>query len=175
MNRLQKISEMNINITWLFIEIGYKGYKNIEPIINKQEVYEYAYSVLENTDKDFEDIALLLSAKSDDYEFNQILNKLVKLENSDFELQVRKWVVYLTQNMISNIERDYLEGLLTMTGFWILLGEPKDCPHIFQGVGNNITQEDYYTEEMYNLLINKHKEWIKKEIKQIRDLEKTGK
>lgn len=173
MNKLQKIAEMNLNISWSLIEIGYNGYKNIEPLLNKQDICEYAYSLLEKADKDFDDITLLLSAKSDEYEFNNILNKLAKEENSNFELQVRKWIVYLTEKMLSNIEKDYLEGILTMRGFWTLLEEPKDCPHIFQGVGNDIKQEEYYTEKMYNLLISKHKEWIRKEIQQIAELDQT--
>ena len=48
------------------------------------------------------------------------------------------------------------------------LGFPEDSPHIFQGRNNNITPEEYYTQENYDYLYEKHIEWLQKEIKSIK-------
>lgn len=41
---------------------------------------------------------------------------------------------------------------------------PEDSPHIFQGRDNNITPEQYYTEQNYSYLFDEHVRWIKNEI-----------
>lgn len=172
MNKLEEINKiMKFKITWKFIKIGYLGYESIQPQITKKDICDYAYSLLEKSSSDFDEIAQLIGEKADDYEFNRILEKLAKHENSNMELQVHKWIIYLTERMISNLDNDYFEGLLNITEFWISLGQPKYAPHIYQGVGNNLMPQEYYNQGMYDLLKNKHKEWLKEEIQKIRKSE----
>ena len=51
------------------------------------------------------------------------------------------------------------------------MGQPKNCPHIYQSVQNNIIPQEYYTPEMFNKIIEKHKEWIKTEVDDIKRIE----
>lgn len=73
--------------------------------------------------------------------------------------------------MIENLGDNYLENLLNITEFWVSLGQPNNSPHIFQSVGNKITPETYYTEEMYNVILQKHIEWISKQIQRVIQVE----
>lgn len=171
MCKLDEIKEMNFKITWKLIKIGYTGYKFMQPQINKQEICEYAYSLLEKMECNYEYIAQLIGEKENDYEFNQILDKLSKLDSSDIELQYQKWIIYLTKKLIESLDHNELENLLNITEFWISLGQPDNSPHIFQAVGNKITPEAYYTKEMYDLVLHRHLEWIGKETQKIIQLE----
>lgn len=171
MNKLEKIKEIGFKITWKFIKIGYFGYKFVQKQITKQELCEYSYSLLEKKEFNYNEIAQLTNIKLEDYELNQIFDKLIKFDNSNIELQYQKWVIFLTKEMIENLNGNYFENLLTITEFWLSLGQPKNSPHIFQAVGNQITPQEYYTEEIYNLILHRHKEWINKEIQRIIQLE----
>lgn len=171
MSKLDEIKKLNFKITWKLIRIGYLGYENIQPQIDKQDVCNYAYYLLENMESNYNKVVQLITQKENDYEFNQILNHLAKLDNSNIELQVEKWIIFLTKKMIENLGDNYLENLLNITEFWVSLGQPNDSPHIFQSVGNKITPETYYTEEMYNVILQKHIEWISKQIQRVIQVE----
>lgn len=172
MNKLERIREIGFKITWKLVKIGYFGDKFIQPQITKQDISEYACSLLEKMEANYNEIAQLANMKIEDYEIDHILNELIKLEDSNIELQCQKWIVYLTKEMIKNLGSNYFENLLTITEFWVSLGQPENSPHIFQAVKNQITPQEYYTEEMYNLILHTHKKWIDQEIKRIIQLEK---
>ena len=171
MNKLEKIKEIGFNITWKFINIGYFGYKFVQKQITKQDLCEYSYSLLERIEIDYNEITQLTDKEIKDYKIEQILDKLIKFDNSDIELQYQKWIIFLTKEMIENLNGNYFENLLIITEFWLSLGQPKNSPHIFQAVENTITPKDYYTEEMYNSILYRHKDWINEEIQKIKQLE----
>lgn len=170
-NKLEEIQKNNFKITWKFIEIGYFGYEFIQPQISKQDICEYAEILLKNIQDNYAEIVQLIGERADDYEFNMILHKLSESDKSNIELQIHKWIIYLTNNMIENLKNEYFEDLLTMNEFWISLGQPKYSPHIFQAVKNNIIPQEYYTKKMYDFILNKHKEWIKCETEKIIKME----
>jgi hypothetical protein len=58
---------------------------------------------------------------------------------------------------------------MSLFDFWAQLDYPIDSPHVIQGRGNNITPEEYYTQENYDNIYNMHVDWLKKEIKYILD------
>jgi len=170
MNKLEEIINIGFKINWKFIQIGYLGFEYIPQQIDKDDIKEYGYHLIEKMNDSFELIVQLLDELPNDYEFNEILKKLAQRENSKQELQTRKWIVYLTKKMIETIDTlddDFFEKLINITEFWVLLDQPENSPHIFQGVNNIISPEEYYTKDMYDLIIDKHKKWIEKEIKEI--------
>lgn len=170
-HKLEEISEIGFKINWCFIKIGYLGYEYLQTQLTKQDICEYGYNILEKIESSYDLLTQLLGESSNDYVFEEILEKLAREERTDTTLQVRKWIVYLTKNMISNLREDYFENLLTITDFWVSLGIPQNTPHIFQAVNNKITPKEYYTKEMHDLIIDKHMQWIDNEIKQISLLE----
>lgn len=171
MNKIKELEKMKFKITWTLIQIGYLGNEIVQQI-DEKDISEYCYSLLENEKENLDEVAQLIGEKDDRYEFEKILDKLVKKENSNKELQFRKWRVYLVKQMICNLDEDYIENLLNITEFWLDLGQPEDAPHIFQSVNNKITPKEYYTKNAYERIIKRHKEWIEKEIERIHQLEK---
>lgn len=171
MNKLEELTKMNFKVTWKLIKIGYLGLEFIQPQLDRKDISDYACIYLKNANDNLEQIVQLIDEKNDEYEFIQILEKLSNSENSDIELQIRKWVIYLTKKMLENLDDNYVEGLLNITEFWVSLGQPSISPHILQGVENSITVQDYYTEYMYNIIVNKHIKWVEEEIEKIIHLE----
>lgn len=169
--KLSKEFTISLKVNWKYIYIGYKGYKEITPQLSKEEIIQYGVYLLEDKDCHNDLISQLVSYSQDSYEFYIILEHLQKLEKESLELQVRKWIVCLTNEMLNKLPNDYTEGLLELNEFWISLGQPRNCPHIYQSVQNNITPQEYYTPEMFNKIIEKHKEWIKKEVDDIKKIE----
>ena len=61
-------------------------------------------------------------------------------------------------------QNNCVNGLSVLNDIWLKLGVVENCPHIFQGVGNDILPEDYYTKENYSKLYDAHLTWLEKEI-----------
>lgn len=171
-NKLKQIEKNKFIVTWKLIEIGYFGYEFMQPQISKLDICEYAEVVLKNIQDNYDEIVQLIGERADDYEFNMILHKLSESDKSNIELQIHKWIIYLTNNMLESLKNDCFEDLLTINEFWISLGQPNYSPHMFQAVKNSISPQEYYTKEMYDLILNKHKEWIKCETEKIIQIEK---
>jgi|GEM_PF-200187 len=167
MEKIKELIDIGFDVNWKLIKIGYLGNSIIQPQLSKKDICDYGYWILENTDDNISLISQLIGEVSDDYEFNNILFKLSKTELVDVDIQIRKWIVYMLSNKLSSLSKDYFEGILEITEFWVSLGQPNNCPHIFQGVGNTITPEEYYTKEIYDMVILNHKNWLNKEIKDI--------
>lgn len=170
-HKLSKGFTMNLKINWKYIYIGYKGYKGMTPQLSKEEIIQYGVYLLEGRDYHNDLVSQLVSYSQDSYEFHRILEHLQKLERESLELQVRKWIVCLANEMLNKLPNDYTEGLFELNEFWISLGQPKNCPHIYQSVQNNITPQEYYTPEMFNKIIKEHREWVKTEINDIKRIE----
>lgn len=171
MKIINEFIKWKFNINWTLLKIGYYGEKNILSQLSKQEIYEYSKEILNEIDEEYDLIVQLISAY-DDYEFSEILNKLAREENVDYDIQLRKWIVYLVNKELTNISKDYFEGLMQLTELWISLGLPVECPHIIQGKNNTISPEEYYTKETYELLLEKNIKWVNDEIFNINMLEK---
>lgn len=171
MKIINEFIKWKFNINCTLLKIGYYGEKNILSQLSKQEIYEYSKEILNEIDEEYDLIVQLISAY-DDYEFSEILNKLAREENVDYDIQLRKWIVYLVNKELTNISKDYFEGLMQLTELWISLGLPVECPHIIQGKNNTISPEEYYTKETYELLLEKNIKWVNDEIFNINMLEK---
>lgn len=171
-HKLSKEFMKDLKVNWKYIYIGYIGYKEITPQLSKEDIVQYGDYLLEKENYCNDLISQLVGCSQDNYEFNIILERLQKREKESLELQMRKWIVCLANEMLNKLPNDYTEGLLELNEFWISLGQPKNCPHIYQSVQNNITPQEYYTQKMFNRIIKEHREWVKMEIDDIKRIEK---
>ncbi|WJV51930.1 DUF2247 family protein [Prodigiosinella aquatilis] len=81
----------------------------------------------------------------------------------DLKLSRRKWRYLALCLMMQELPDDCVYGLLKLNEFWMLWGEDVGSPNIVQGVGNNISPTEYYSDEQYQLTIKNHQEWLEKE------------
>lgn len=163
----QKADKFGFLINWTFLLIGYCGSSNIPVQVTKQEICDYAVSQLENKIDSNELIIDLVSTGTDDFEFRRTLEKLSSNEQTDFNLQVRKWRVILVKETLETLPKNAFDGLIALSELWVTLEFPDGCPHIFQGRNNSISPEEYYTDNTLSSVLERHGSWINSEIKEI--------
>jgi hypothetical protein len=56
-----------------------------------------------------------------------------------------------------------------MNEFWGSFGYPQDSPHVVQGVGNSISPQEYYTEEIAGRALEEHQRWLGLELELLRE------
>lgn len=175
MNLINELKSFGFQINWTLLSIGYHGYSFIPVLLKKQSLRDYALEILETMNANYELVAQIASVSDGDYEFDENLNKLVRRENVDFNLQVRKWRALLLNHQIKELPQDCFEALISLTEFWVSLGLPDDCPHIIQGRNNSYSPQEYYTNNTYKLVLEKNVKWLKHEISTIIFLESCSK
>lgn len=163
LDNLDQLIQFGFQINWTLLQIGYYGYKFIPKLLTEQDISSYAIEQLKLSNNKLVMI-LLACIGYDDYKFEQVLQKLIKDERVNKELQIRKWRVLLVFRCVKSLPDNYTDGLIELTELWISLGIPDDCPHIIQGHRNNLSPHEYYTQAMYNVLKKKNEEWLHKEI-----------
>jgi hypothetical protein len=167
MMKIKDFKKVGFKITWKLINIGFSENGTFKDMLDVNDILDYARNMLGEGTLD-EHVLELASEYSDSIDnIKDILNELSEDESSDYELEYRKWrVMYLSQNLIFN-EKNFVNGLMELNDLWIFLDYPEDSPHIFQGRNNEITPQQYYTEENYKKLYEKNLLWLNNEIKDI--------
>ena len=166
--KIEHFIKYGIKVTWKLLEIGYKSDSVFSNQLTSADIISYAIGKLAECD-DIVIIDLASEYESNTDSIQDKLYTLAEMENSSYELEFKKWqVVYVLTNLPQeNI--DYLQGLFKLGDIWADLNYPLDSPHIYQGRHNEISPEEYYTQQNYRLLWQKHCEWIANELKQIED------
>lgn len=171
MIKIEDFEELKLKITWKLLDIGFMGSETFRNELSSQEVIDYAIFEMSNDNNDEDVIGLACEYSKNTYDVNDYLKKLVSKENTTYEIEFRKWrVVYVKKQLIEPAD-DYLNGLLELGDIWVKFDFPEDSPHIFQGINNNIAPGQYYTEENYKKLFEKHLMWISDEINHINSLQ----
>ena len=173
MNKLKILENMGYRITWKLIYVGLYGLNEIPILLNRDEVWDYLYDMLNNIDSQTRNIIDLICEKDDIKRADNILKNYMEDDSSDITLQKRKWRTYMLKTLLDNIDSDCLQGLLELIEFWITIGKPKDCPHIFPD-DKSISKEDYFTQSTYRFLVNKNRIWLNREIAEIIESEKNN-
>ena len=155
---------MGFKIPWSLIYIGLFGDDEISPVVTRADLIEYLDGLLVKISAQTDDAIALFCAKDNFEKFDSILKKLANDDKSDRVIQKRKWRALLLKTTIENITKDYLQGMLELMDFWVSMGEPEDCPHIFPDIHKGDSLQKYFTRESYELNINKNQEWLEKEI-----------
>lgn len=172
MNKLNVLKEMGFKISWNLIVIGLYGNGKIPPLITRLDVVNYLDSLLTGVDEQTNNIIALICEKEDCAKFDRLLEDLASKDNSNIDIQKRKWRVCLLKVLIDNIAEDWMQGLLELMEFWISMGKPDDCPQTFPNSDNKKSIQDYFTPASYEFNLSKNREWIKKEIQCIIELER---
>lgn len=171
MNKLKILKNMGFKISWKLINIGLFGDDEIPPLLTHNDVVEYLDGLLTDVNEQTDNIITLICEKDNFTEFDSILKKLASEDASDIAIQKRKWRAYLLKNLIDNIGKDCLQGLLELMEFWVSMGKPDDCPQTFPSSDNKKSVQDYFTQASYEFNANKNREWLNEEIISIVKLE----
>lgn len=159
MIKIENIKNLNINITWRLLYIALQ-----EGMISAEDIIEFAADILVQGDNRL-DICELAGADSTDLEYiKEILFELVEDENSDNDFEERKIRAVIVSEKLKEKNNNYINGLMELTELWVKFGYPEDSPHTIQGRGNNITPSEYYTQSNYDILYEKNREWVEKEL-----------
>lgn len=161
MMKLEEFRKLNLSITWTLIDIGYKGSEIFQDELFSDEIIDYAISRLSD-DNYLDEVAELAGERVENTEeINRYVKILSAYEGYDFEKEFEKWVVCYVNKNIQKKYDNCIDGLIELGDIWIKLGMPKDSPHIFQGVDNCISPQEYYTIENYENLYQSHINWVK--------------
>ena len=171
MNKLEILQNMGFKITWKLIYIGLNGLHEIPILLTREEILDYVDGLLTDFNEQTDNIILLICERDNPIMLNKIIKKLAENEESNTMLQIRKWRAYLLKTLMDNISKDCLQGLLELMEFWMSMGKPKDCPHIFPNSQEN-NLEEYFTPFTYDFLVNKNHDWLNQEIQKIIESEK---
>lgn len=159
MIKIKDLKELNFTITWRLL---YRAL--VKKQLQVEDVVEYAMEQLEAGNDRIEVCEIAGFCDSDsDYLLN-ILYDLAREENCDDEFEDRKLRAVIISDSLRLKKDNCIDGLMELTELWLALGCPKDSPHIIQGKDNNISPNEYYTDDNYNYLYAKNKDWLKSEI-----------
>lgn len=170
MNKLILIKNMGLKITWKLIGIGLFGCGEIPIVLSRGDVLEYLYSSLEENEDTIGDIVDLLCEENDNIAFDKKIIKLAS-DSSNIDLQKRKWKICLLRILIDNLSEDYMQGILEMMEFWVSMGISDDCPLTFPAENNAESVQNYFTQSSYEILIERNREWIGREVLRIAELD----
>jgi len=169
MIKLDDIKKAGFKVTWKAIDIGFKGSNVFRDELSTSDIIDYAILQLEEGNEDETLCALACEQGTNTEGVDKLVKELTNKENIEYSIEFRKWLVLYVEKKLPDEKIDYISGLLTLGDIWVALDFPEDSPHVFQGKGNDIAPEQYYTEENYKILLHKHKEWIKKEVSELSD------
>ncbi|MFJ5432504.1 DUF2247 family protein [Pectobacterium sp. CHL-2024] len=152
-------------VDWGMIFLGAGGIASGK--LSASEISSFACNELAKTDgvKD-----ILLTAISEVAFCSEITDEVMDClrficdeENIDLKLSSRKWRCLALCLTIQELPDDCVYGLLKLNEFWRIWGEDAGTPNIIQGVANNISPTEYYTEKKYKAVIENHQKWLEKE------------
>jgi len=169
MIKIRDFIEKGFKISWTLLNIGWGGSAKFKRQLAGQDVIDFAMSKMEDGEE-LTDVVLLASSHATNAEeISKLLKRLSDGEEIDFDNEFRKWrAVYVSKNL-PDIQVEYIQGLIELGDIWALFDFPDDSPHVFQRRDNSITPNEYYTRENYIRLLEKHQEWLEKEVADLRN------
>lgn len=158
---IDDVRKLGFDITWDIAKVGWIGPNNFQRQLSVEEINRFAdMKIDEAMGSDLEYMAEL-STSTDESVITENLNKICPKST---ESAVMIWRVVLLQKTLSDLSKDAMNGLLELTEFWSNFGFPADSPHVVQGLGNDIPPNEYYTQENFEKLLQRHRKWLKQEI-----------
>jgi hypothetical protein len=177
MNVFSKL-RANFDISWTTILVGWNGLgafspwpdrsDEFPPLLSADDLVTYANERVASSSGVAEDdlIAKLLSLdlRTESREtIRDVLTHLSNLCRGNPAFEIRKWRLILLEELLDNIPKDALYGLMALTEFWQSFGFPLDSPHEVQGRGNKVAPSEYYQEHNLYQLLARHRIWAQKE------------
>lgn len=170
---LNDFEKIGFHVSWKLLDIGYRYSADPNQQIPLDEIMHYA---IERLELNFDDELILklvgeYNSNVSDIDKEKICNiiyALAKKESSDAQLEFRKWRVVLLIKRLEQLNENCIDGLISLSDFWTEFGRPPESPHVFQGIGNDISPESYYTEKNYETIRLNHYYWLENEIEFIK-------
>ena len=156
---LEDFKKNNLKINWKVIDIGCLGSEIFKNELSYNDIINFS---LEEFDEKNKLILRIVASNRDEYqEMGYLVQELANMEKSEYKLAFEKWkLVYIKKNF-PKLNKNIIQGLIELNDLWVKLDFPEDGPYILQGVNNNISPKEYYTEKNYRYLYNRHLNWIK--------------
>lgn len=158
MINVEDIKQLGLTITWRLL---YNGLCHCQ--ISTSDIIEYAMEKLEEGDDENEVCEIAGEYADNKDEICDLLYDLIESDTSD-DMENRKIRIVVVNKVLKNKNDNFINGLIELTELWIGLGYPADVPHIIQGRDNDISPTEYYTQENYDILFEKNKEWLTREL-----------
>ena len=156
---LKDFKNNNLKINWKVIDIGCLGSEIFKNELSYDDIINFS---LEEFDEKNKLILRIVASDRDEYqEMGYLVQELANMEKSEYKLAFEKWkLVYIKKNF-PKLNKNVIQGLIELNDLWVKLDFPEDSPCILQGVKTNISPQEYYTEENYIYLYNRHLKWIR--------------
>ena len=156
---LEDFKNNNLKINWKVIDIGCLGSEIFKNELSYDDIINFS---LEEFDEKNKLILRIVASDRDKYQkMGYLVQELANMEKSEYKLAFEKWkLVYIKKNF-PKLNKNVIQGLIELNDLWVKLDFPEDSPCILQGVKNNISPQEYYTEENYIYLYNRHLKWIR--------------
>ena len=171
MSKLFVLENMGFRVTWKLLMIGLIGENQIPQTITQADIIEYLESSLVIEDEQVDNKILLICEKDSFKRFVDILKKFASLDGSDASIQKRKWRAFLLKELLDDISKESIRGMLELIEFWVTMGSPTDCPMTLPCCETQNSIANYFTEASYNNNIRKNRKWLEEEVSQIIKLE----
>ena len=156
---LEDFKNNNLKINWKVIDIGCLGSKIFKNELSYDDIINFS---LEKFDEKKKLILRIISSDRDEYqEMAYLVQELANIEKSEYKLAFEKWKLVYVKKNFPKLNKNIIQGLIELNELWFRLDFPEDSPYTLQGVKNNISPQEYYTEENYIYLYNKHLNWIR--------------
>lgn len=154
------LHSLNIEINFGTLYVGLNGTKNIGQKIDVDDICRYLDQCLYDPKYSFADEAVkLLLEKQDGLCFLETLRGFAAAHNMNLKREETKWIIVELLTLLGNLPSNEIESLLLFNDFWIE-NKTDECPHVFQGVGNELSPNEYYSFPMYLKLLERYLTWI---------------
>ncbi|BDR59325.1 DUF2247 family protein [Xylocopilactobacillus apicola] len=166
---INEFKKSKIPFSWSELKIGRFGYSNkfyLPAIIDDDVVITYTLNYLskhENENNQYLWDLGSLTAPYNESEIYKYLSLVSSSERKDLKAYFR-WRWILVNNLIRELfDKDGIDALLEITEFWLKLESPVDKPYQYQGVNNELTLSEFYTDKNLHKVIYDHIKWLRKE------------
>lgn len=175
MNYIDEFKKNNIPFSWNELKIGRFGYADnhfyLQGMLDDEFVMKYTLDYLSKNENEENEYLWELGSLFSPYDENEIYKFLDLIEDSsekDLNSYYR-WRWILVNDLLNKIsDKDYVNALLEISEFWLELKSPIDMPYQYQGVENQLTPQEFYTEEHLSKVLSNHKRWLKEEKEQLK-------
>lgn len=162
---LADMQDAGIAVNWLTLLLGLDGPGKFAPALALSDVERFATNrAVSSPGSEGGAMEIVAALDGGIEETRAALQRLAGSEKGSAERELRKWRVVLLRQAMSHLPSDPVYGLIALTEFWEQFDFPLDSPHVVQGRGNTLSPADYYTEANFRALVQKHWDWIDREI-----------
>lgn len=148
--------------SWTFIKIG-SEFQEFEYRIKPYEIIEYA-SLLLSKGVNNRLISDLMWSADDTSEMTRCIDALVNTERVNFDIEQRKWILYVLYSFFSRLPALPSNNDLFLLGdLWEYLNRPQNYPW-------NPIDNEYIKCDDVGKMIEVHKQWILKEVEQLKQI-----